>query len=155
MGPLITLSLLFLTHIKSQRIAICTGGQAFRLIPELLIKNLLVANPKYSFHHFYNLQRDQGNGPIFYKQPVALAAPSSYAGLNEAQIRQRLRRQLKLVNSKVESITFYDTLSSSEWQNLLNVSRLDRFRGIAVDYQDKVLNMYASHPMCMKQILQF
>ncbi len=128
--------------------AICTGGQVNRLIPDLLKEPLLDANPSFTFYHFYNLQVPGPNGTtVYWKGSQSSPRDSSYAGMNESSIRHGLIQTLEGKNSILASVVLSAPRIREEW-----VADIRVFITIPKEYTYNILNMYSSHPKCVEQM---
>ncbi len=133
--------------------AICTGGQVNRLIPDLLKEPLIDANPLFTFYHFYNLQVPGPNGTtVYWKGSEHRPRDSSFAGMDESSIRHGLIQTLEGKNSIIASIALSTPCSREEWVAKIPLMDSRVFMRIPKEYTHNVLNMYSSHPKCVEQI---
>ncbi len=139
--------------VSKGKVALCTGGQVNRLIPDLLKEPLIDANPLFTFYHFFNLQVPGTNSTtVYWKGSELRPRDSSYAGMDESSIRHRLIQTLEGKNSIIASVALSPPGSREEWVAKIPLTDSRIFMWIPKEYNHNILNMYSSHPKCVEQI---
>lgn len=132
----------------SQHIAVCVGGQVGRLIPDYFVDGLVLANPSYQFHFFFNLY----NSAVIYTTK-SIPVDTVYQNMTKNEIVSSLRTMLTSPNSDVEVIALNRLMTKSEWERRLNMDDFGLFQQFRKTGHI-MLNMYQHHEDCARQIVQ-
>lgn len=150
---------------ERHKVAVCVGGQVERWLPRYLFDDMILPNPEFDFHLFYNLQQSNfyhssQESHVIYNTDVNFTyfpSPMSYMQRRESiNFLWNLYNNQESQNLKHIELNYFPFINETELVHRFNFLsppfvQIEQYK----EQQVSILNMYYHQFECVEQIEEF